>query len=203
MSAVPKTPYLSPEEYLARERHSEIKHEYYRGEMFAMAGGSYAHSLIAGNLLGELHAQLKGTPCAAHGSDLRVKVLPSGLYTYPDLVVACAERKFEDSQVDTLLNPRVVGEVLSDSTEAYDRGTKAYYYRGLASLREFVLIAQDRALVEHYVRREGQWFITDLASLDDVLTLESIGCRVPLRQIYDRVEFPPLEEVLKGPGERE
>lgn len=192
---------MTPDEYLTIERRSEVKHEYFRGETFEMAGDGYEHSLIASNLLGELHATLKGTPCAAHGSDLRVKVLPSGLYTYPDLVVACAERIFEDSHVDTLLNPRVVGEVLSKSTEAYDRGTKSYYYRQVTSLREFVLIAQDRALVGHYVRREGQWVIHDLASLDDVLTLESIGCRVPLRQIYDRVEFPPLEEVIKAPGE--
>lgn len=201
MSAVPRTTYLTPEEYLAIERRSETKHEYFRGEMFAMAGASREHNLISSNLNRVIGTQLLGQPCEVYAGDMRVKVLPTGLYTYPDLAVSCAERRFEDSQVDTLLNPRVVGEVLSESTEAYDRGTKSYYYRQLESLREFVLIAQDRPLVEHYVHHEGQWRIIDLASLDDTLVLESIGCRVPLRQIYDRVEFPPLEDVLKAPGE--
>jgi Uma2 family endonuclease len=141
MSAAVKTRYTR-EEYLALERKSPIKHEYHDGEMFAMAGVSRAHSLIAGNLFRVVSTQLVDRPCEVHINDIRVLVSPTGLYTYPDIVTVCGEARFEDSEVDTLLNPNAIVEVLSASTEAYDRGKKFAHYRRLESLQEYVMVAQ-------------------------------------------------------------
>ena len=143
MSAAQKT-LLTPAEYLARERAAEFRSEFYRGEMFAMSGASWAHSVIKDNLAWETRNQLQGGPCRVVTSDLRVKVSATGLYTYPDLLIVCGEPEFEDEVFDTLLNPRVIVEILSDSTEKYDRGTKFTQYRQLSSLQEYVLVAQDR-----------------------------------------------------------
>lgn len=182
---------LSPEEYLAQERQAELRSEYFRGEVFAMSGASYEHTLIKDNLAGELRNQSRGGPCRVLTSDLRVKVSASGLYTYPDIVVVCGEPQFEDKMFDTLLNPRVLVEVLSDSTEKYDRGAKFAHYRRLASLQEYVLVAQDRPLVERYVRQTtDSWVLTALADLAQTFALASITAQVPLAQIYDGVTFP-------------
>jgi Uma2 family endonuclease len=132
---------LTPEEYLARERQVDTKSEFYDGELFAKAGASRSHNLIVGNVTGELRAQLRGRPCEVYPADMRVKVSETGLYAYPDVVVVCGEPRFEDEHLDTLLNPTVIVDVLSPSTEAYDRGEKFAQYRKLASLREYVLIA--------------------------------------------------------------
>jgi Uma2 family endonuclease len=188
-----KTRY-TPQEYLAFERKSPIKHEYYDGEIFAMSGVSREHNLIAGNLFREMSLQLRGRPCEAYISDVRVRVSPAGPYTYPDVVAVCGERRFEDSEVDTLLNPNVIVEVLSPTTEAYDRGKKFAHYRRLESLREYVLIAQDQVCVERYTRQGDEWLLTELTRLEDTLRLESIGCAVGLREIYERVEFPGDEK---------
>jgi Uma2 family endonuclease len=167
--------------------------------MFAMAGASREHTLIAGNVAGELRAQLKGRPCETYQSDMRVRVSESGLYTYPDVVVVCGERQFEDAEVDTLLNPTLIVEVLSESTEAYDRGDKFAHYRRLQSLQEYVMIAQDKVRVERYVRQGSSWVLAEFSELDDTLHLASIECKVPLREIYDRVEFPSDEaETARG-----
>ena len=128
-------PYISPEEYLRRERLAEYKSEYLNGEIFAMAGASEQHNLIAGNIFGELREQLKTGSCRAYTSDMRVKVLSNGLYTYPDVIVVCGEPQFEDKEVDTLVNPTVLGEVLSRTTERYDRIAKTTYYRTIDSRR--------------------------------------------------------------------
>jgi Uma2 family endonuclease len=191
MSSLPKS-YISPEEYLARERVADFKSEYYAGEIFAMAGATEAHNLIVTNVVRELSAQLKSRPCRVYPSDMRVKVDPSGLYTYPDAVVACGEIRFEDEDRDTLLNPVIVVEVLSPSTEAYDRGGKFAQYRRLNSLKEYVVIAQDRYLVERFVRHEDgqQWILTEFSGPAATLVLPSIQCAVPLAEIYDKVEFP-------------
>jgi len=191
MSAVTK--YISPVEYLVLERAAEIRHQYYRGEMFAMSGASRAHNVINGNLFRSVGNQLAGGPCEAYVNDMRVKVSASGMYTYPDMVVACGDRQFEDSEVDTLLNPTVISEVLSDSTEAYDRGKKFAQYQQLPSLREFVLVSQDRVCVEHFLRQGEQWILTNFEDLSDTLVLSTVGCRVALRDIYDRVEFPAAD----------
>jgi Uma2 family endonuclease len=180
----------TPEEYLAFERASEWKHEYVNGQIVAMTGASREHSFIVGNVFGELRQQLRGQPCEPHMNDMRVKVSPTGLYTYPDVLVACPPVQIEDAHVDTVLNPVVIVEVLSPSTELYDRTVKFAHYRRLESLREYVLIAQDKPWVEQLVRQGDQWLLTVYDALADVLSLGSIGCAVALRDVYERVDFP-------------
>ncbi len=179
---------------MALERQAETKSEYLRGEMFAMSGASREHNLIAANVNRELGQQLRERPCEVYQADMRVKVRVTGLYTYPDVTVVCGEPQFEDAEVDTLLNPTVLVEVLAPSTADYDRGGKATHYRSLPSLQEYVLISQDRALVEHYARQgPDQWLLTERYSLDDTLLLNSIHCRLPLAEIYLKVRFPAAE----------
>ena len=190
MSTVMKS-LLSPQEYLARERRAEWRSEFYRGEMFAMAGASWEHTLIKDNLAGEARSRFKGGPCQVATSDLRVKVSLTGLYTYPNLVVVCERPQFEDQVQDTLLNPRVIVEVLSDSTEKYDRGTKFAHYRQLASVQEYVLIAQDRPLVERYVRQaDDTWILTAFSDLAGIFEFGTIAAPIPLAEIYRGVAFP-------------
>jgi len=190
MSTAP-TKLLTPQEYLARERPADFRSEFYRGEMFAMAGASWEHTLIKDNLAGEARNGLKDGPCRVLTSDLRVKVTATGLYTYPDIVVVCDEPQFEDSMFDTLLNPRVVVEVLSDSTEKYDRGTKFAHYRQMPSVREYVMVAQDCPRVERYVRQDdGTWVLTVFSDLEKTFAFGSIPVKVPLADIYRGVAFP-------------
>ncbi|MFO0810120.1 MAG: Uma2 family endonuclease [Gemmataceae bacterium] len=189
MSAVPKR-LLTPQEYLAQERRAEFKSEYYRGEMFAMAVASYEHSLAKDNLAAEIKQPLKGGPCRTVTSDLRVKVDATGLYTYPDIVIVCGQAEFEDSGVDTLLNPIAIVEVLSESAEAYDRGAKFAQYRQVSSLQEYVLVAQDKPLVERFVRQaDGQWLLSEFRGLEATLEFENVPARVPLAEIYRDVTF--------------
>ena len=190
MSTQPK-PYLTTAEYLEIERQSEIKHEYFAGEMFAMSGASEEHILIVGNIHAGIHQQLKGRPCKVYASDMRVKVDATGLYTYPDVVAVCGKAEFEDDEVDTLLNPMLVVEVLSDSTEAYDRGKKFEHYRSVPSVCEYLLIAQDRYHAERYVRLDdGRWALSEFQGLEGEIELSSIGCTISLADIYDKVELP-------------
>jgi Uma2 family endonuclease len=180
--------YISPEEYLRLERQSEYKSEYVNGGIFAMTGASLRHNLVAGNIFGELRQQLKGRQCHAYVGDMRVKVTATGLYTYPDVVVVWGEPKFEDRYLDTVLNPTVLVEVLSPSTERYDRIAKTSYYRMLNSLAEHLLVAQDEVRLERYVRQpNGEWLLSQWTSLDNVVEIESIGCSLALRDIYDKV----------------
>jgi Uma2 family endonuclease len=190
-------PRLTPEQYLALERKATTKSEYLSGHIYAMAGASREHNLIAGNIFGELRFQLRERPCEAYVNDMRLKVSSTGLYTYPDVAVVCDGPRFEDTYLDTLLNPIVLVEVLSPSTEAYDRGEKFAHYRRLESLQEYVLVAQDLVRLEHYLRQGDKWLLTELSDLDDVLHVVSIGCDLPLREIYAKVELPASEE-LKG-----
>ncbi len=188
MSSHPHTQHVSPEEYLEAERRAEYKSEYFAGEILAMTGASREHNLIVGNLLGSLHPQLRGRPCELYPSDMRVKITRTGAYAYPDLVVVCGEPEFEDEQVDTLLNPTVLVEVLSPSTERHDRGRKWEHYRRLPSLAEFLLVAQEQPRIEHYLRQEsGLWLFHDASGEDAVLELSSIGCTLALRDVYDKV----------------
>jgi Uma2 family endonuclease len=181
---------LTPEEYLAVERKAEYKSEYLAGEVFAMSGASEAHNLIAGNVFAALHAQLRKRPCKVYPSDMRVKVSATDLYTYPDVTVVCGEAQFDDDRQDTLLNPTVIVEVLSPSTEGYDRGAKFEHYRKLESLREYVLIAQDKHHVEHYVRQpDNQWLLSETDSLPDTIHLPSINCDLALADVYDKVDI--------------
>lgn len=181
---------LSPDEYLAIERRAGYKSEYVDGEVFALAGASEQHNLIVGNVLAGLHAQLRKRPCRVYASDMRVKVSQVGLYAYPDVAVVCGELFFDDDQKDTLLNPTVIAEVLSASTEGYDRGKKFEYYRRLQSLREYLLIAQDRCHIEHYTRQsDGQWLLAEIEEMQGAVHLPSIECDLRLAEIYEKVEW--------------
>lgn len=180
----------TPAEYLAWERSAPERHELVDGEIFAMAGASFAHNKIVGNVVGELRQALRGRPCDVTPSDLRVRIpTPSGgLYTYPDALVVCGEPEFEDTARDTLLNPTVIVEVLSDSTEAYDRGRKFRYYRAIPSLREYVLVAQDVPAVERHVRGDGGvWSLMQDLGAGDTLVLSSVGCEVSVDELYLKV----------------
>ena len=190
MTRQPKS-FLTPEEYLETERKAEHKSEYLHGEMFAMVGASRKHNLISGNVFGELRQQLKGKLCEAYTNDMRVKVPSVGLYTYPDVVIVCGEPQFEDSYIDTLLNPTLLVEVLSESTESYDRGRKSGYYRTIESLAEYLLVSQDEHRIEQYVKQsEGRWLLTDIHSLEGKVELVSIPCVLALRDVYDKVPIP-------------
>jgi Uma2 family endonuclease len=180
----------TPAEYLQLERAASYKSEYINGQIVAMTGASLEHNSITGDFFGELRQQLRGRPCRAFTNDMRVKVSETGLYTYPDIVVACRPLRLEDAHVDTLLNPVVIVEVLSPSTELYDRSEKFAHYRRLESLKEYILVAQDKVRVEQFVRQGDQWLLTEHSELDDVIRLDSIGCAVRLRDAYEGVELP-------------
>ncbi len=196
--------FVSPQEYYERERLADHKSEYYAGEVFAMAGSTARHSRIASNLLAELHARLKGGRCAPYNSDLRVKVQPTGLRAYPDVSVFCGPLDFDldDKWKETAVNPTVLCEVLSDSTEAYDRGTKSAQYRRIPSLRAYLLISQNQAHVEHYERgADGTWLLTEAAGLDSTLKLPTLGIDLPLADLYAGAELdepPSLNVVREG-----
>ena len=187
--------YLTPEEYITLERKALpdaeiVRSEYLDGEIIAMSGASYAHNLITANISGELRNRLKGSGCVVFANDMRVSIPSATSYFYPDVGVVCEEPRFEDDIFDTLLNPIVIVEVLSPSTEAYDRGDKFAHYRQLQSLQEYILVSQDKVRVDHYVRHAAQWILTDFQKLDQQLPLTSIQCELPVQEIYERVPFP-------------
>ncbi len=189
MSLQPK-PRLTPEDYLALERSADFKSEYFNGEIFAMTGASESHNTIVVNVSSEIRQQLKKRPCKVYANDMRIKVDPTGLYTYPDIAVTCGKAQFNDTHLDTLLNPVLIVEVLSDSTEAHDRGRKFEHYRKLGSLVEYVLIAQNRPHIESYRRQaDQQWLLTECSDFDGTLRLLSIDCDLALAEVYDKVEL--------------
>jgi Uma2 family endonuclease len=189
MSAIPKRK-LTPEEYLEIERKAEYKSDYFNGEIYAMAGAKRNHNKIVGNLNGLVWQHLKGKDCEFYPSDMRVFVPQTGLYTYPDVVVVCGEPKFQDKVFDTLLNPTLLIEVLSESTESYDRGKKFQHYRSIESLQEYVLVSQDEARIEKYVRRgDGFWLLSEAVGLNSEIEFTSIECRVALAEVYDKINF--------------
>jgi Uma2 family endonuclease len=195
MSTAPKQT-LTPQQYLERERAAATRSEYLRGEAFAMTGASRRHNLISLNVASGIHAQFVDRPCEVYQSDMRVKVSDSGLYTYPDVVATCEAPIFEDEHVDTLLNPQVIVEVLSASTEAYDRGTKFGSYRQLDSLKDYVLISQESVLVERFTKQsDGQWLLWSSNRVTEALEIESIACRLKLTDIYARVSFAEGEDL--------
>lgn len=188
-------PYLSPEEYLAIERRSDIKSEYLDGEMFAMTGGSLRHNLIVANLIRELGLQLKKRPCQVFPSDLRVHIPATGLYTYPDVHVVCGDPRLADEHQDTLLNPTLIIEVLSPTTEAYDRGKKFEHYRSLESFVEYLLVSQSEPRVEQFLRQDGnRWLFSEAVGLEATLPLPSIQGELALGEIYDKVVLAALAE---------
>lgn len=188
MVAIPQFPTMTETEYLAFDRASDTKHEYIHGEVVAMSGASEAHNLITVNCLVALKNGLHGKPCKVYPSDMRLKVAATGLYAYPDVSVVCGEAQFSDDALDTLLNPTVLIEVLSPSTERFDRGRKAQAYRQLPSLQVYLLIAQDVARVEEYRRQaENTWILIDHTDSTAQINLSSIGCRMTLVQLYEQV----------------
>jgi Uma2 family endonuclease len=178
---------LSIPEYLAFERQAETKNDYLDGEIFAMAGASRQHNRITLNLALALETQLEDRDCEVFASEMRVRT-PTNLFTYPDVLVVCGPARFDDSELDTLLNPILVIEVLSKSTEAYDRVTKLSHYRTIPTLQEALLIAQDKAHVEQLVRQRGnEWLFREIDDLAADIELPSISCTLPLRRVYRRV----------------
>jgi Uma2 family endonuclease len=192
MSAQPHAR-LTEEEYLAIERAAEFKSEYYDGHMYAMAGASASHAQITVNLAGELRSALRQKPCGIFANDLRVRVPPARFYTYPDVAVVCGPMQFADDQKDTLLNPTLLIEVLSTSTESHDRAFKFDRYAEIESLRELALVSQFVPRIEVFRRQESnQWLFVKVTGLESSCTLESVGATIPLSEVYHRIEFPPV-----------
>ena len=187
---MPKT-LLTPEQYLAIEREAEYKSEYFQGEMLAMSISDWVHNQLVMNLAIGLGSQFRSRPCRVYSNDMRVLVRAMGLYTYPDVVVVCGERRFVAERRDILLNPSLLVEVLSPSTESFDRGRKFKHYQSIESLGEYLLVASDRAHVDQYTRRpDGQWLLTSAGRLEDSLDLQSVGCRLALADLYEKVDLP-------------
>lgn len=181
---------ISEQEYLSLERQAEVRHEYVAGEMFAMAGGSRRHSRLAVNFASALNQRLTSKGCEVFNSDMKLKVEATSLFAYPDLQVVCGKSRFVDSKEDILLNPLLICEVLSESTAAWDRGMKFWHYRHVESLLEYVLVSQDNWLVEIYRRQPNSaWLMESLDGGDDILKMESVGCEVPLKEIYSGIVF--------------
>ena len=181
---------VTPEEYLAAERLSETKSEYLDGGVFPMTGASLNHVQIAINVTTELNMQLRPSPCRVLGMDLKVRMPDSRKFFYPDVVVVCGEPQFHDDRKDVILNPLLVIEVLSKSTEAFDRGAKFQAYRTIESLKEYLLVEQNAQMVEQYVKEEdGRWALSTAAGPESSLTLPSVGCTLSLNAVYDKVDF--------------
>lgn len=188
----PQSPSILTEEgYLAFERSAETKHEFLSGRVYAMAGATREHNLITLNIAAELRLQLKGKPCETYSSDMRVKIPASGFYTYPDVVVLCGKPLFADVHRDNLVNPLLIVEVLSPSTEAYDRGEKFKHYRSIDFFSEYLLIAQDEMAADHFVKQDNIWTIREV---EREVRLATIGCTLAFSLIYDRVEFGAEKE---------
>jgi Uma2 family endonuclease len=193
MSVAESNKRLSEAEFLQFERRAQSKSEFFDGEMFAMAGGTRTHSLIATNLTRELGNRLKGRPCVTCNADLRVKVEATGLLTYPDVSVVCGPQRFLDAEEDTLLNPLLIGEVLSDSTEAYDRGKKFAHYRLMPSLRLFLLVSQKEPRFELFSHTGGdEWRLREVAGLEATLELAALEITIALSEVFAQVAFSPV-----------
>ncbi len=183
-------PHVSVEEYLVRERRAEYRSDYVYGEIRAMSGGSLTHNAIIPSLTLAVGRQLQGKPCMPLSSDMKIAVEPAGLYVYPDLAIVCGKARLLDQHQDILLNPTVIFEVISPSTEDYDRGLKGTRYRQVESLQDYIMISQSEAFVEHFSRREdGLWVVETVKGLSGRVRIESIDCTLLLSDIYERVEF--------------
>ncbi len=182
--------FCTPEEYLERERAAAHKSEYYAGEIVAMAGATPAHNVLVAGVITALGTRLRGTPCTTYASDLRIKCGPSGLFCYPDVSVLCEPPQFHDEHQDVVTNPTLIVEMLSASTEGYDRGAKFAQYRRLASLREYVLVSQEEARMEVFTRGEdGRWTLTEAVGREAMCPLSCLDIGLPLSEVYERVVF--------------
>jgi Uma2 family endonuclease len=198
MSLQPKPGYTF-DDYLAAEREErEVRHELIRGKIFAMVGTTAMHSLIAANIIRDLGNQTKGRPCLIFSTDLRLRIEAADACTYPDVMALCGETQLHDDRRDVLLNPSLIIEVLSPSTEAYDRGGKFAIYRRLPSLREYLLVSQDKPATELYVRQtDGRWLLSEHSGPDAEVPLPSVDCCLSLREIYDKVVFPEYHPTVE------
>ncbi|OQY56297.1 MAG: hypothetical protein B6245_18550 [Desulfobacteraceae bacterium 4572_88] len=188
---------ITPEEYLASERESEIKNEYVDGEIFAMAGASRDHNKISTNIVRALGNQLLEKPCSIFSSDMKVKIREIRKYTYPDIVIVCGNEEYDDENNDILLNPTVIIEILSDSTEAYDRGDKFSHYQLISTFSEYILASQYLCKAEKFSRQKDEtWIYSKYDRLEDIITIESVNCELPLSEIYRKVNFS--EHHMKG-----
>lgn len=190
MNAQRQTVFLSPEEFHEFEDNSPIKHEYWNGTLVAMAGGTDNHSIICGNIAGAARELLKGKPCRARNSEKSVRIESANTEYYPDALIFCPPGRFRGRGDRVLLNPKVIFEVLSESTEKKDRGLKFQVYRACESITDYVLVSQDRVLVEHYHRMEEGWFLRSFNSLEDSLRFPDMDIALPLSEIYDELELP-------------
>jgi len=199
--------YITPEQYLAIEYNAEFRSEYFAGQMFAMSGTSEPHNVLVTNLVTEINIQFRHKPCRVYSTDMKVRVSETGLFTYPDVIAVCGEPELLNKRKDVLLNPTVLVEVLSDSTELYDRTGKFEHYRHLPSLQDYLLVSQQTMKIEHYVRQSAeQWLLTVAEGPEAVITLDSIGCRLLLADIYEKVALEaanPLQIRSGGLTEKE
>ena len=199
--------YYTVDEYFALEEQTPEKNEYFDGRIYAMAGSSLNHAQITVNVLFHLGLGFRGRSCRIFNSDVKVHVVETGLHTYPDVSALCGEPRFEDRRQAVLLNPTMLVEVLSPSTEGYDRGTKGTHYRTIPTLQEYVLIAQDEARIERFTRRgdpDAAWALTVVNGLDASVELPSVDCTLALRDVYEHVELPPrppLRAVYERPAD--
>jgi Uma2 family endonuclease len=195
--ALKKPKLYTPAEYLEFERRAEVKHELIDGEIFEMAGATRNHNRISTNVVRLLDTQMLERDCNVYGSDMRVKITVTEKYTYPDVVAVCGEEIYEDENEDTLLNPRLIIEVLSKSTAGYDRGAKFEYYQTIESFQEYVLISQEPFRVEQYVRKtKNEWTYFEFRQSEEVVRLNSIGCELSLKDIYHKIQPKFPREVI-------
>ncbi len=193
-------PRYSPEEYLALERDARDRHEFLDGIIYAMAGESLSHSRVSANILGEVRNKLKCRPCEALSPNMKVRTSNASLFSYPDLTIVCGQPTFHDTKKDVLTNPKVIFEVLSPSTEKYDRTTKFLRYRmGNETLSDYVLVSQDRPFVEHFCKQaDGNWLYRSFSQISDEFCIDSVGMSLSLSEIYDRVELADEPEETDG-----
>lgn len=189
------TKYVTPEEYLAIEESAEYRSDYYRGEIFALAGGSINHNRIVRNLSTKLDTALDKSKCEAFINDLKVWIKEKELFTYPDVIVVCGKKEFYQDRDDTIINPIVIIEVLSESTKNYDRIEKFEFYRSIPTFQEYLLVDQYRVHIDHYYfESKGKWIYTEYKDMNEVLQFNKIQVQAPLKDIYNRVEFEKEEK---------
>ncbi len=201
MSSLPNTLnyFVTPEEYLERERRAEYNSEYFAGEIVAMAGAKRSRSLVCGNVTTSLGTQLRDSPCEVYANDMKVRADQLRQYSYPDVVVVCGEPQFQDNQDDVLLNPTVIVEVLLPSTESRDRGEKFLRYRQIASLTDYLLIAQNERRVEQFTKQpDGSWRLVETFGAGEI-NLASIGCTLSLADVYNKVKLEPGLRISEEP----
>lgn len=189
MSIAEKTA-LTPQQYLEQERKAELRSEYFDGQLLAKTGSSADHCTIVGNIAVGIRQQFRNCSCEVFMNMMRIKVIKSSSYFYPDVVAVCGKPQLEDNEQDVLLNPTMIVEVLSPSTENYDRGTKFEHYRTIDSLTDYLLVAQDKIHVEHYVRQSDRsWLFSEYKSANDKFQIDSIGCELLVAEVYEKVDF--------------